>query len=78
MQLCKALKILLKSLQPVRGSLIKNAGWQSEVSLAVENELVDETVLNPAFFGSTVCKPREAECSVVVLCFLFLSGWKMD
>lgn len=25
-QLCKALKILLKSLKPVRGSLIKNAG----------------------------------------------------
>lgn len=48
------------------------------MSLAVENELVDKTALNPALFASTVCKPREADRSVFVLSVLFLSGWKTE
>lgn len=77
MTLCKALKILLRSLKPVRGSLIKNSGRQSKLSLAVENEFFDKSTLNPALFVSTVCKPRETKRGVFLIPFLVLSGWKM-
>lgn len=78
MTLCKALKILLRSLKPVRGSLIKNSGRQSKLSLAVENELVDKSTLNSVLLASTVCKSRETKCGVFLIPFLVLldGKWK--
>lgn len=78
MTLCKALKILLRSLKPVRASLIKNSGRESKLSLAVEDELVDKSTLNAALFVSTVCKPTETKCGVLLIPFLVLPGWKKE